>query len=355
MTGFADSTALVDVAELLPATAIATVSPTLPATEQLLEANLYTVCELIAGRAARGSSARQYRSIYNRFADALREELGRPPVVGDVTGDAIAAYSRQLERQGGRGGGPAAPATRRVHVTMLRALLTQLGLEEHAATVRVPTHRVGPPETLSDVEYGNLIRTPDRRTLVGKRDHAMLRLMGDCGLRNSELRTLTMRAIRRPRANSVHHQLFIRGKGDVERQVPIPADTHAALEAWLRVHPDRRGGGLRDDDVIFVRLSRDGSKGPISQQALAKTVQRYAATAGVPRRLAHPHALRGYYATTLSGERVAIQDIKAGLGHASIETTARYLAQLDDEAAGVGDVLDRHHQAQRRTRTVGMS
>jgi hypothetical protein len=65
--------------------------------------------------------------IYSRFADALRDELGRPPVVADVTADAIAAYSRQLEQHGGRGGGPTAPATRRVHVTMLRALLTQLG------------------------------------------------------------------------------------------------------------------------------------------------------------------------------------------------------------------------------------
>jgi len=91
MPGFADSPVLV------PAPELALVSPPLPAGEQLLEANLYAVCELIAGRAARASSARQYRSIYTRFGDALRAELGRPPVVGDVTGDAIAAYSRQLE------------------------------------------------------------------------------------------------------------------------------------------------------------------------------------------------------------------------------------------------------------------
>jgi hypothetical protein len=151
MATFADSPARVDVAELVPAAALALVSPALPAGPELLDANLYAVCELIAGRAARASSARQYRSIYTRFADALRDELGRAPVVGDVTGDAIAAYSRQLEQHGGRCGGPAAPATMRVHVTMLRALLTQLDVDAHAADVRVPTHRVGPPETLSAV------------------------------------------------------------------------------------------------------------------------------------------------------------------------------------------------------------
>jgi integrase len=80
-------------------------------------------------------------------------------------------------------------------------------------------------------------------------------------------------------------------------------------------------------------------------------VRRYAAVAGVPQRLAHPHALRGYYATTLAGERVPIQEeIKARLGHASIETTSRYLAELTGQGEGVGEVLDRHHQAQQRQR-----
>ncbi len=214
-------------------------------------------------------------------------------------------------------------------------------------------HRIASaPETLSDVQYGNLIRAPDRRTLIGKRDHALLRLMGDCGVRNAELRGLTMRAIRRPRSNSAHHHLFVRGKGDVEREVPIPAATFAALGAWLRAHPLREAGALRDVDVVFVRLSRDGTRGALSQQALAKIVRRYATIAKVPERLAHPHALRGYYATTLAGEGVAIQEIKTRLGHASIETTARYLAELVDGASRVGQVLDRHHQAQRRARAA---
>jgi len=160
--------------------------------------------------------------------------------------------------------------------------------------------------------------------------------------------------IRRPRANSIHHHLFVRGKGDVEREIPIPAATLAALEAWLRAHPQRRGGGLRDDDVLFVSLACASTSAPaaISQQGLAKRVRRYATIAGVPERLAHPHALRRYYATTLSGERVPIQDIKARLGHASIETTARYLAELTGQGEGVGDVLDRHHQAQQRQRRL---
>jgi len=49
---------------------------------------------------------------------------------------------------------------------MLRALLTQLGLDKDAAAVRVPSYRLGPPETLTAVQYGNLIGALDKRTLL---------------------------------------------------------------------------------------------------------------------------------------------------------------------------------------------
>ena len=68
----------------------------------------------------------------------------------------------------------------------------------------------------------------------------------------------------------------------------------------------------------------------MSQQRLAKLC---AATRrrGLPDRLAHPRALRGYYATTLA-EGVPILKIKARLGHGVIETTARY-AELTHQSS----------------------
>jgi hypothetical protein len=81
--------------------------PGLPAGGQLAEANLYAVAELVAQRAPRESSRRQYGTIFRRFCDALRDELGRPPVVGELTAGVIAAYARHLEASGGWGGGPA--------------------------------------------------------------------------------------------------------------------------------------------------------------------------------------------------------------------------------------------------------
>jgi integrase len=68
--------------------------------------------------------------------------------------------------------------------------------------VRVPGHEPGPLETLTDTDYANLLRVPDRRRLAGKRDYALLRVLGDCGLRSAELRGLRARDLRRPRANA---------------------------------------------------------------------------------------------------------------------------------------------------------
>ena len=314
--------------------------------------NLYVAGERIALRAASASTRRQYGSIYRAFGDWLRGELGRPPTVEDFDGDAIAAYARHLETSGGRGGQPAALATRRVYLSMVRALARELGADDVAAGVKVPRHRAGPPETLTDLEYEYLLRVPDRRTQAGKRDYALLRVLGDCGLRSAELRFLEARDLRSPRSNARHRRLYVRGKGGTEREVPIPAETLVALEVWLITHPLARGrGGLRDDQPIFVRLGRrPGSEPPepLSAQAVHKLVRRSCLAAGVAERLAHPHALRAYWATGLLDDGVPIHHVSERLGHADLRTTSPYAAVRPGQVDDVADVLDRRHQAARR-------
>jgi hypothetical protein len=87
--------------------------------EELGGANPFAVAEQLAAGAATPSTRRQYAAIDRSFADWLRDQLGRPPTVTDVHSDAIAAYARLLETSGGRGGGPAAPTTRRIYLSMI--------------------------------------------------------------------------------------------------------------------------------------------------------------------------------------------------------------------------------------------
>ena len=142
-------------------------------------------------------------------------------------------------------------------------------MDEAVEGVRVPRHEPGPPETLTDTDYANLLRVPDRRTLAGKRDYALLRVLGDCGLRSAELRGLRARDLRRPRANARHHRLYVRGKGGREREVPVPEAVQQALEAWTAVHPLARGVGLLDEQPLFVRLGRHGDQEPLPLSAVA--------------------------------------------------------------------------------------
>jgi integrase len=169
-----------------------------PAPAGIEARNLFGEAERIAARAASASTRRQYASIFRAFGDWLAGELGRPPVVADLDTDVIGAYARHLASAGGRGGRPAAPATTRVYLSMVRALAHDLGREEQVQGVRVPRHEPGPPETLTDTDYANLLRVPDRRTLAGKRDYALLRVLGDCGLRSAELRGLRTRDLAPP-------------------------------------------------------------------------------------------------------------------------------------------------------------
>src|SRR5450631_3838480 len=192
--------------------------------------------------------------------------------------------------------------------------------------VRVPRHEPGPPETLTDTDYANLLRVPDRRTLAGKRDYALLRVLGDCGLRSAELRGLRA------------------------REVPVPQAVQQALEAWLKVHPLARGVGLLDEQPLFVRLGRHGHDQPLPLSAVAvhRLVRRSCAAAGVPERLSHPHALRAYWATHCLEAGVSVHEVSARLGHVDLRTTARYAAPRPERIDDVADALDRRHQAARR-------
>jgi len=344
-------------AELVTSVEAAVLSPSLgplPAAPALAARNLFGEAERIAARAASASTRRQYAAIFRAFGDWLAAELGRPPVVGDLDADVIAAYGRHLAACGGRGGRPAAPATVRVYLSMVRALARDLGREDEAAEVRVPRHEPGPPETLTDADYGNLLRVPDRRTIAGKRNYALLRVLGDCGLRSAELRGLRARDLRRPRSNARHHRLYVRGKGGREREVPVPDAVQQALEAWTAVHPLARGVGLLDEQPLFVRLGRHGGQDPtpLSAVAVHRLVRRSCLAAGVPDRLAHPHALRAYWATHLLEAGVPVHEVSARLGHVDLRTTARYAAPRPERVDDVAEVLDRRHQAARRAGRV---
>jgi integrase len=148
------------VAEVVEATVGELPAALAAAVDDLLARNLFGEADRIAARASSAGTRRQYAAIYRAFGDWLTGQLGRPPVVGDLDTDVIAAYGRYLAKEGGRGGRPAAPATSRAYMSVVRALARQLGRDDAIADVRAPRQEPGPPETLTDSDYANLIRVP---------------------------------------------------------------------------------------------------------------------------------------------------------------------------------------------------
>jgi integrase len=238
---------------------IATDSPTgvgevrLPAT--IVDRYLAAEADRIAARASTAGTRRQYGSIYRSFATWLAAQLGsaaagRRPRRRCDRGLRSESGRRGWTswRAGGAGNRP------RVRVDDPRARVTARSQRPGSRRPRAAP-RAWPPETLTDVDYTNLLRVPDRRSREGKRDYALLSVLGDCGLRSAELRRLRAEDVGRPRANARYYRLYVHGKGGREREVSVPDVVKGAIDAWVRVQaaqwcPSARSSrfshGLRD-------------------------------------------------------------------------------------------------------------
>jgi integrase/recombinase XerD len=166
-------------------------------------------------------------------------------------------------------------------------------------------------------EIDALLAAPDRTTRLGRRDHALLPLACQTGLRVSELIGLTR--------NDIHlgpgAHIRCHGKGRKDRATPLTRQTVAALRVWLADHQDGPG------DHLFA--TREGR--PLSRDALAKLVAKHAtrAAAHCPSLAAKnvtPHTLRhSTYAMALLHAGVDTSVIALWLGHEDPSSTHAYL------------------------------
>jgi integrase/recombinase XerC len=292
-----------------------------------------------------------YTAIYDRFTTWLAAGLGRAPLVGDLDLERLLAWRNHRETSGGHRGTGVAPATLRVELAALRALARQAGRGDLADALHAPGGKPAPPETITRAQYERLLAMPDHTTRIGRRDHAILRVLGDTGSRSAELRRLRAADLVRGRVDSPRRSLRIRaGKGGRGRTVPLTVAADTALERWLAVHP--AGRPLPEPTPLFVTLGRGGRDvgRALSDGALGDLVRVHARTAGIPERLAHPHALRHYWATRHAELGTAIHRLQQLGGWEDLRTVQVYLGQADPELAGDIDRLDADDAARRQER-----
>jgi integrase/recombinase XerD len=149
-------------------------------------------------------------------------------------------------------------------------------------------------------------------------------LMYACGLRITEAATLEVTAI-----DGINGFIRVIGKGNKERQVPLPQPVLAELRSLWKTHRDKRW--------LFPSPRQEG---PISRYALWLTFKQAVQAAGITRRIT-PHSLRHSYATRLLESGVDIRVAQILLGHARIGTTAIYTHLTEPTRASLKRILDK--------------
>ena len=164
-------------------------------------------------------------------------------------------------------------------------------------------------------ETAALLAVPDRSTWVGRRDHALLLLAVQTGLRASEL--VNLRCSDVVLGNGAHIRCM--GKGRKERSTPLRRDTAKLLAAWIADRSDN--GGPLFPSIRGERLSRDALEHLVRKHCL--TANRGCPSIGSKR--VTPHTLRHSTAMDLLHHGVDPAVIALWLGHESVETTQIYI------------------------------
>jgi integrase len=172
--------------------------------------------------------------------------------------------------------------------------------------------RAGNWLTLDQAE--RLLALPDRSN-KGLRDRALLALLVGCGLRRQELAGLCIDDIQQ--RDGRWCVVDLAGKGNRVRTVPMPPWTKTAIDDWLTAARFTGGpvlGAVNKGD----RITGQG----MTAQSIYEVVDRYGSELGAA--LA-PHDVRRTFAKLAHQGRAPLEQIQLSLGHASIQTTERYL------------------------------
>jgi len=277
---------------------------------------------LIRQRHASPHTIAAYRDTLRLLLTYAAGELERQPCqldIGDLDAPLIGRFLDHLEQQRAN-----SVRTRNLRLAAIHSLFryAQHRHPEHAEDIArvlaIPPKRADRALVtfLSDHEIDALTAAPDRTTWTGRRDHALLVLAIQTGLRASELTGLRCRDLQLTTGTHVS----CHGKGRKDRITPLIPTTVAVLKIW---HDERAGDA---DDPLFPtargrRLSRDGL-----ERRLAKHITTAAQRCPTLReKRVTAHTLRHTAAMRLLHAGVDTTVIALWLGHADVRSTQPYL------------------------------
>lgn len=283
----------------------------------------FFIQRLLHQRRASPNTIAAYRDTFRLLLRFIKNKQDKAPsqlVLADLGADLVVAFLAHLEKDRGN-----TVRSRNARLAALHSFFHYLAFEEpgHSASIQrvlaIPYKRAERKLVgfLDRNEVEGLLHAPDRGTALGRRDHTLLLLAIQTGLRVSELTQMCWQNVRLD--SGAHVQTH--GKGRKDRCTPLTAQIVAALRSRQRelaplpsdpVFPSRRGG-------------------PMSRDAVERLVTKYAklASSACPslRHKEHvsPHTLRHTSAMQLLAAGVERTVLALWLGHESTETTEIYI------------------------------
>jgi integrase/recombinase XerD len=263
-----------------------------------------------------------YRDTWRLLLRFAAGRTGKQPGqldIADLDASLIGSFLNHLEHSRGN-----SPRTRNARLAAIRSLFGYAALRhpEHAESIArvlaIPAKKFDKALVtwLTEPEVGALLAAPDKATWAGRRDHAILALAAQTGLRVSELTGLT--------CGDVHlgagPYVSCHGKGRKERITPLTRNTIAVLRAWLAerhrdpgqpLFPNRTGG----------RLSRDAVEKRLAQHVTTAS----SAYPSLAAKHVTAHTLRHTAAMRLLHAGVDTSVIALWMGHEQADTTQIYL------------------------------
>ena len=262
-----------------------------------------------------------YRDAFRLLLRFAHEQTGKQPFefdIDDLDAPLIGSFLKHLEEDRGN-----SPRTRNARLGAIHSFYRFAALEhpEHAHTIArvmaIPTKRYE-RNTLTYLdrdEIQALLSTPDKETWLGRRDHALLALMIQTGVRVTELTGLHVGDLH---LDSGPH-IRVLGKGRKKRATTLTHETVSVLRAWMK---ERQG---QPQEPLFP--TRQGRA--LSRYTVGVIVAKHATAAAAhcpsfQAKRVTPHTLRHTNAMLLRAKGVDIATIALWLGHESTQTTHIY-------------------------------
>lgn len=276
---------------------------------------------LVEQRNASRHTVISYRDTWRLFLRYVAVSRRKPVAklqLPDLTATDVLAFLKHCEEQR-----KASIGTRNCRLAALRSFFgflidrEPLAAGQCAEALRIPMKRARQRELcyLEEHEVAAILAQPNRSTLEGQRDHALLAFLYNTGARIQEALDVCPSSLRLEAPAQV--RLF--GKGRKERLCPLWPETAALLRALLQRAP------RQPDERIFV--NRYGE--PLGAAGVRFKLARYVKNAGkkIPSltvKRVSPHTFRHTAAVHLVAAGVDVTVIRSWLGHAHLDTTNHY-------------------------------